>query len=87
MSVVLGLLLFAFGSLLPGFVLAYALLRDSEPVVLVTAGTIAGVFGLPSLHFSLALLLGRSVSVGLVLAVAVLTIAGSIAWLRLRPSP
>lgn len=87
MSVILGLLLFAVGSLLPGFALSYALLREDEPVVFWTAGIIAGVFGLPSLHFSLALLLGRSVTVGLVLAVAALTVAGSVAWLRLRPGP
>jgi len=69
-SVLLGVLLFVYGSLAPGMALAWVLLRDPEPEVLLTLGATLGIFALPTLHFVLAILLGSHISTGSIVAVA-----------------
>ena len=56
-SLLLGLLLFAYGTVLPGLALAWTMLRDEDPLLLAVAGLTLGILALPLLHFSVALIL------------------------------
>tara|TARA_Y100001968_G_C19298088_1_gene687633 strand:+ start:392 stop:664 length:273 start_codon:yes stop_codon:yes gene_type:complete len=57
MSLLSGLLLFAYGTLLPGLALAFVLFDEREPLALSSLGLGLGLLVLPLLHFSLAILL------------------------------
>lgn len=57
LSLLLGLLLFAYGTVLPGLALAWTMLRDPDPLLLAVLGLTIGILVLPLLHFSVALLL------------------------------
>jgi hypothetical protein len=79
----LGLLLFVVASLLPGWLLARGALRDEDPLLVGVSGVVAGVFGLPVVHFAVAWLFGVSITAPVVLAVGVA--AGALGfWLEQR---
>jgi len=56
-SLLLGLLLFGYGAVLPGVALAWTMLRDPDPLLLAVLGLTIGILALPLVHFSIALLL------------------------------
>jgi len=57
LSMLLGLLLFGYGTILPGLALAWTMLRDPDPLLLWVLGLTIGILALPLLHFSIALVL------------------------------
>lgn len=69
MPLITGLLLFVVGCLLPGLLVATALLRDREPLAVWTLGIAVGVFCLPTLQFSAAILLRTNIGPPIVLGV------------------
>jgi hypothetical protein len=56
-ALLLGLLLFGYGAVLPGLALAWTMLRDPDPLVLAVLGLTIAILALPLVHFSIALLL------------------------------
>jgi Kef-type K+ transport system membrane component KefB len=64
-----GLALFLFGSLTPGIAVASLVVDRRDTLALLTLGTVLGVFVVPFLSFSLALLLGTRISPALILCV------------------
>ena len=67
-SLLLGLLLFAYGTVLPGIAIAWTMLRDSDPLLLAVVGLTIGILALPLLHFSVALILQTHIhALGIVL--------------------
>lgn len=70
MALLGGLLLFVVGALAPGLALARLLLPGNDRASQLVTGAVLGIFGLPFLHFSLAILLGTNFSVALILGVA-----------------
>jgi|GEM_PF-2462100 len=80
MSLLLGLILFALGTVVPGIALAWAALPDGGPIEVATTGAVIGLFALPVAHFAAAWLLGRSVDGPLIVGVSVLAVgtAGAI---------
>jgi len=85
-SVLLGVLLFLYGSLAPGVALAWVLLRDPEPEVLLTLGATLGIFALPTLHFAVAVVLGSHISAGSIVLVATAILGSSYAIHKRRLS-
>ena len=61
LSLLLGLVLFAYGTLLPGFAIAWIMLRDRDPLTMGVIGLTIGVLALPLVHFSIAILLGTHI--------------------------
>ena len=61
-------LLFLAALVVPGVALTWATLGPREPLVLASAGTAVGVFGIPFVAFAVAMLLRTHISAGLVLA-------------------
>jgi len=57
LSMLLGILLFAYGTILPGLALAWTMLRDPDSLLLWVVGLTIGILALPLLHFSIALVL------------------------------
>lgn len=76
-SVLLGVLLFVYGSLAPGMALAWVLLRDPEPEVLITLGATLGIFAIPTVHFVVAVLLGSHISAWSIIGVASVILGAS----------
>ena len=72
MDVLWGITLFLFGSLVPGCVVASVVVDRRDSLALVTLGTVLGVFVLPLLSFSLAVLIRTNLGPGLILSVGLL---------------
>ncbi len=82
MALLGGLLLFVVGALAPGLALARLLVPDGDWTSQMVLGTALGVFALPFLHFSLAVLLGTNFNAALILGVAApfLMAGGLVEW-------
>ncbi|MEC8025961.1 MAG: hypothetical protein VX223_18660 [Myxococcota bacterium] len=78
--------LFLYAIVLPGIALACVWLQSDEWLLTVTLGTAIGVFTLPLLAFSLAVLVRTHISATFILiqGTVVLAIAGGILWKRRR---
>lgn len=87
MGLLAGTLLFVAGCVLPGVLVATALLRDREPLAVWTVGLVIGVFCLPTLQFSVAMLLGTRIGPPVVLGVAALVGGSAVLTARLRGDP
>lgn len=61
LSLLLGLMLFVYGTLLPGIALAWIMLSDRDPLVLGVLGLTIGILALPLVHFSIAIVLGTHI--------------------------
>jgi hypothetical protein len=84
MSVLTGLLLFVVGCVLPGLLVATALIRDREPLAVWTVGLVVAVFCLPTLQFSAAILMRTNIGPAVVLGVGAVVGAGAVLVARLR---
>ena len=83
LSLLLGLMLFVYGTLLPGLALAWIMLEDPDPLVLGVLGLTIGLLVLPLLHFSIAVLLGTHIhAFGIVATSTVILALGH--WLHHR---
>ena len=61
LSLLLGFVLFVYGTLLPGFAIAWIMLRDRDALTMGVLGLTIGVLALPLVHFSIAILLGTHI--------------------------
>ena len=84
MSLVWGILLFVFGSLAPGLAVAAVTVDRTDRGLLLTVGTVLGVFVLPLLTFSVAMLVGTNIGPQLILTVGVLVALGAAGVERVR---
>jgi hypothetical protein len=84
MNLVWGILLFVFGSLLPGLAVAAVALDRTDRGMVLTVGTVLGVFVLPLLTFSVAILFGTYMSPWLFLAVGFVVVLGAVGFERVR---
>lgn len=87
MSLLTGLLLFVVGCVLPGLLVATALVRDREALPVWTLGLVIGVFCLPTLQFSAAILLHTNIGPPVVLGVGAVVGVTAVLVGRLRPPP
>ncbi len=73
LSLLLGLGLFVYGTILPGLALAWIMLGDRDPLVLGVLGLTIGILALPLVHFSLAVVLGTHIhALGIVITSSVI---------------
>ncbi len=84
MGIAAGTLLFAVGCVLPGLLVATVLIRDREPLAVWTLGIVIGVFCLPLVQFSAAMLLRTNINAVLVLAVGAVVGGGAVVVGRRR---
>ena len=85
-SVLLGLLIFGYGSLAPGLALAWIMLDEPDTLSLVTVGASLGIFAVPLVHFTIAVMLGTHISPLGITGVSTLLLAacGGLAYRRLH---
>jgi len=86
-SLALDTLVFLYAVAAPGIALAWVALEDRDPVVLGAAGLAIGIFALPVLDFTLAVMLRTHISPPLLLSVATLilgAVGGRELWLKRR---
>ena len=78
--------LFLYAIVLPGIAMARVFLREAETLLAVTLGAAIGIFTLPLLAFSIAVMARTHISAALILTqgTVVLAVAGGILWKRKR---
>ena len=74
-SLTLNVLIFIYAVAAPGIAVTWAFLEEREPLAVISIGLTVGVFCLPVLDFSVAVLLGTYISPMLVLTVATAVMA------------
>jgi hypothetical protein len=77
LDLLLGTLVLAVGLWLPGCALAAWALRERDPLALAVIGFGVGVFGMPMLHFGLAMLVGTNMTAAGSLGLGALVTAGA----------
>jgi hypothetical protein len=85
-SLALNILVFIYALIAPGVAIAWVALRDPDPVVLGVVGLTVGLFGLPVIEFSLAVILGTHINPPLMLGTATVILAAVaiVIWRRRR---
>ena len=71
-SFVLDALIFVYVTAVPGMALAYATLDTQDSLAWMLVGLVLGIFGLPVLYFSLAMVVGTNINPVLLLSTSTL---------------